>query len=86
MAEIDQTNWEARCVSEIGQLTFGLGVGGASFRAEIVHERHRHRYEVNPTYLSVLGSNGLTFIGKDDKGERMEMFELDAGDHRDMWE
>ncbi|RVX73452.1 CTP synthase [Exophiala mesophila] len=41
-----------------------------------VHERHRHRYEVNPEYISQLSDAGLTFIGKDDKGERMEIIEL----------
>ncbi|KAF8865091.1 CTP synthase [Acephala macrosclerotiorum] len=42
----------------------------------IVKERHRHRYEVNPIYISLLTSHGLSFIGKDDKGERMEILEL----------
>lgn len=41
-----------------------------------VHERHRHRYEVNPEYITRLSEAGLTFIGKDDKGERMEIVEL----------
>jgi CTP synthase len=42
----------------------------------IIHERHRHRYEVNPKHLETLAAHGLTFVGKDDKGERMEIFEL----------
>lgn len=42
----------------------------------IIHERHRHRYEVNPAYVSKLASHGLNFVGKDDKGERMEISEL----------
>ncbi|KAH8152955.1 uncharacterized protein LAJ45_03182 [Morchella importuna] len=37
-------------------------------------ERHRHRYEVNPEYIEKL--SGLNFVGKDDKGERMEIVEL----------
>ncbi|KAL0640800.1 CTP synthase ura7 [Maublancomyces gigas] len=37
-------------------------------------ERHRHRYEVNPEYIERL--SGLNFVGKDDKGERMEVVEL----------
>ncbi|KAI5846480.1 CTP synthase [Morchella snyderi] len=37
-------------------------------------ERHRHRYEVNPEYIEKL--SGLNFVGKDDKGERMEIIEL----------
>ncbi|KAI0017611.1 CTP synthase [Xylariomycetidae sp. FL0641] len=41
-----------------------------------VHERHRHRYEVNPEYIERLEKAGLNFIGKDEKGERMEIIEL----------
>ena len=42
----------------------------------IIQERHRHRYEVNPAYIETLSSNGMTFIGKDDRAERMEIMEL----------
>lgn len=42
----------------------------------IVNERHRHRYEVNPKYIEKLSTAGLNFIGKDDRGERMEILEL----------
>ncbi|ETI20379.1 CTP synthase [Cladophialophora carrionii CBS 160.54] len=45
--------------------------------APAVNERHRHRYEVNPEYITRLSDAGLTFIGKDDKGERMEVIELE---------
>ena len=45
----------------------------------IILERHRHRYEVNPEYIERLEAAGLTFVGKDDRGERMEVLEL--GDH-----
>lgn len=44
--------------------------------APVILERHRHRYEVNPKYIERLTSHGLSFIGKDDKGERMEILEL----------
>ncbi|KAI9782336.1 MAG: CTP synthase ura7 [Geoglossum umbratile] len=43
---------------------------------EEILERHRHRYEVNPQYIDRLAEGGLEFIGKDDKGERMEILEL----------
>ena len=46
--------------------------GGAS----IVWERHRHRYEVNPAYVEQLHTSGLAFIGRDEKGERMQIMEL----------
>ncbi|EDN06384.1 hypothetical protein HCAG_02987 [Histoplasma mississippiense (nom. inval.)] len=41
-----------------------------------IWERHRHRYEVNPKIVEVLEKAGLTFVGKDEKGERMEIIEL----------
>jgi len=41
-----------------------------------IWERHRHRYEVNPDYISRLEESGLEFVGKDEKGERMQLFEL----------
>ena len=41
-----------------------------------VNERHRHRYEVNPDYIDQLTAAGFPFVGKDDKGERMEIVEL----------
>ena len=43
---------------------------------ESVDERHRHRYEVNPELIAQLESAGLTFVGKDDTGERCEILEL----------
>jgi CTP synthase len=39
-------------------------------------ERHRHRYEVNPAYIEKLEDGGLSFVGKDEMGERMEVIEL----------
>ena len=44
--------------------------------SDIVLERHRHRYEVNPLYIKQLEEKGLPFIGRDETGERMEIFEL----------
>ena len=47
-----------------------------STEPDVILERHRHRYEVNPEYVDRLAVQGLTFVGKDDKGERMEILEL----------
>ncbi|ORZ00723.1 CTP synthase [Syncephalastrum racemosum] len=44
--------------------------------APYVDERHRHRYEINPEYIDTLEKNGLSFVGKDESGERMEIVEL----------
>lgn len=40
-----------------------------------IDERHRHRYEVNPIYINRFEAAGLQFVGKDEKGERMEVIE-----------
>jgi CTP synthase len=42
-----------------------------------IFERHRHRYEVNPEYVSRLEEKGLRFVGKDDDGVRMEVVEIE---------
>ena len=42
----------------------------------VINERHRHRYEVNPAYVERVSKMGLHFVGKDESGERMEIFEL----------
>jgi CTP synthase len=41
-----------------------------------IHERHRHRYEVNPEMVEELEAAGMRFVGKDTEGERMEIIEL----------
>ncbi len=43
-----------------------------------VDERHRHRYEVNPDIIGEIESAGLKFVGKDETGQRCEIFELDG--------
>ncbi|KAH9941191.1 CTP synthase [Epithele typhae] len=42
-----------------------------------IWERHRHRYEVNPAYIEQLAASGLSFVGKDERGERMQVLELE---------
>lgn len=44
-------------------------------------ERHRHRYEVNPTFVSKMRESGLNFVGTDVTGERMQVIELDRDVH-----
>ena len=46
--------------------------GGAS----AFDERHRHRYEVNISYVPNMEAKGLEFVGRDTSGERMEILEL----------
>ena len=44
--------------------------------AEVVYERHRHRYEVNPAYHKVLQDYGLVFSGASPDGRLVEIIEL----------
>jgi CTP synthase len=53
-----------------GSLAYSL------FGGEEIHERHRHRFEVNLDYIEPLKSNGLCFTGKSSDGRRMETLEL----------
>jgi CTP synthase len=46
---------------------------------DVIRERHRHRYEVNPEYIDRIQgqeAGGLHFVGKDSKGTRMEVVEI----------
>ncbi|PRT53983.1 CTP synthase [Wickerhamiella sorbophila] len=43
---------------------------------DVVYERHRHRYEVNPERIDDLEAAGLSFVAKDETGTRMESFEV----------
>lgn len=43
---------------------------------DFVEERHRHRYEVNPSLTHYFEEKGLNFVGQDVDGERMEIVEL----------
>ncbi len=46
------------------------------YGAELVFERHRHRYEVNPRYRSRLEQAGLGCSGESPDGRLVEMIEL----------
>lgn len=49
--------------------------------ADVVAERHRHRYEVNPERADALHAAGLAFVGRDETGTRMEVAELSRATH-----
>src|SRR3989344_795214 len=46
-----------------------------------ISERHRHRYEVNPLYHSLLEKNGLVLSGMSPDGSLIEFIELKPEDH-----
>jgi CTP synthase len=43
---------------------------------DVVYERHRHRYEVNPNYIDRIVAGGGVFSACSSDGTRMEIFEL----------
>ena len=43
----------------------------------LISERHRHRYEVNPDYISRIEEAGWKFTGRSECGTRMEIGELE---------
>jgi CTP synthase len=48
----------------------------AIYGSELVFERHRHRYEVNPRYRTRLEQAGLACSGESPDGRLVEMIEL----------
>ena len=47
-----------------------------AYGKEIISERHRHRYEVNPKYIADIEKAGLVFSGQSPDGVLMEIAEL----------
>ncbi len=51
-------------------------IARAAYDQEMVEERHRHRYEVNPEYISQFEEAGLVFSGTSPDKTLMEIIEL----------
>jgi CTP synthase len=81
MPEVDKTTMGASMRLGLRPTLFQPGSEWSKLRAlyanksEIL-ERHRHRYEVNPSYIDTLEKGGLSFVGKDEAGVRMEVVEI----------
>jgi CTP synthase len=56
-------------------------IARASYKKEMVDERHRHRYEINPAYVSQLEKAGLVFSGTSPDSILMEIAELPKSVH-----
>lgn len=52
-----------------------------AYKNEVVRERHRHRYEVNPDYIEMIEKAGLVFSGISPDGKLMEIAELPKSKH-----
>ena len=46
------------------------------YGSEVIHERHRHRYEVNNDYRNVLSEKGMLLSGLSPDGRIVEMIEI----------
>ncbi len=46
------------------------------YKSEEIHERHRHRYEVNNDYRNILTEKGMKLCGTSPDGKIVEMIEL----------
>jgi CTP synthase len=51
-------------------------IAAQAYQADVITERHRHRYEVSPDYVEQLRGGGLVFSGTSPDGKLMEIAEL----------
>ncbi len=56
-------------------------IARAAYKKELVEERHRHRYEINSSYVKSLEEVGLVFSGTSPDGVLMEIAELPRSVH-----
>jgi CTP synthase len=54
-------------------------IASKAYKSNTIHERHRHRYEVNPEYVERLEKGGLVFSATSPNGTLMEIAELPQG-------
>lgn len=71
----DKTERKMRLGSFVAELLDGSKVAEIYGKNKIT-ERHRHRYEVNPKYHSILKEKGLGLSGFDQTGELLEFIEI----------
>ena len=62
---------------ELGENTLARELYGQS----LIHERHRHRYEVNNDYRKALSENGMVLSGVSPDGHIVEMVEVAKENH-----
>jgi CTP synthase len=56
-------------------------VAHEAYNLKEISERHRHRYEVNPEYISEIENAGMIFSGTSPDGRLMEIAELPKDIH-----
>ncbi len=75
---------EKGATMRLGAYPCVLGEGTLARQAygtELVHERHRHRYEVNNAYREALAAGGMVISGTSPDGTLVEMVELPEDVH-----
>jgi CTP synthase len=60
-----------QCRLELGSLAY------QAYKEEVITERHRHRYEVNNTFIGQLEAAGLKVSGRSMDGSLVEMVEIE---------
>ena len=73
--DVEDKGGTMRLGAYVAQLSSGSQVANA-YGKEVVSERHRHRYEVNPRYRSRLEDAGLVCSGMSPDGRLVEFIEL----------
>ncbi|MBN1445253.1 MAG: CTP synthase [Candidatus Omnitrophica bacterium] len=53
----------------------------SAYKKEVIHERHRHRYEFNNKYRGIFRKNGIVFAGRYAGQNLLEILELDVKTH-----
>lgn len=56
-------------------------VSASLYKADVINERHRHRYEVNNDFRAILQEKGLVVSGTSPDGELVEIVELSPDVH-----
>lgn len=56
-------------------------IARGAYNSEVVRERHRHRYEVNPEFIEKIEKAGMVFSGISPDGRLMEIAELPKDVH-----
>ena len=62
---------EQACVLNQGSLAQRV------YGKQVIHERHRHRFEVNNSYVERLEASGLVVAGRSEDGELVEVIEVE---------
>ena len=81
---IDLMNAQRSITDKGGTMRLGLypcrlmndSIACRAYQAEMVDERHRHRYELNNTYRKLLQQGGMIFSGQSPDGFLVEIAEL----------